>query len=44
MKTKHLGKNDYKPQTGYKILDPIKRVRSSESHGYDFGTHMNLVT
>jgi len=36
MKTKHLGKNDYKPQTGYKILDPIKRVRSSESHGYDF--------
>ena len=36
MKTKHLGKNDYKPQSGYKILDPIKRVRSSESHGYDF--------
>jgi len=36
MKTKHLGKNDHKPQTGYKILDPIKRVRSSESHGYDF--------
>ena len=36
MKTKHLGKHDFKPQTGYKILDPIERIRSSESHGYDF--------
>ena len=36
MKTKHLGRNDFKRQTGYKILDPIERIRSSESHGYDF--------
>lgn len=36
MKTKHLGKDHSKPQTGYKILDPIKRIRSSESYGYDF--------
>ena len=36
MKTKYLGKNDSKPQTGYKILDPIKRIRSSESYGFDF--------
>ena len=36
MKTKHLGKNNNKPLTGYKILDPIERIRSSESYGYDF--------
>jgi len=36
MKTKHLGKNNTKPITGYKILDPIERIRSSESYGYDF--------
>ena len=36
MKTKHLGKNNSKPATGYKILDPIERIRSSESFGYDF--------
>jgi 7-cyano-7-deazaguanine reductase len=36
MKTKHLGKNKSNPLTGYKILDPIKRIRSSESYGYDF--------
>ena len=36
MKTKHLGKNKSNPITGYKILDPIKRIRSSESYGYDF--------
>ena len=36
MKTKHLGKNNTKPLTGYKILDPIERIRSSESYGYDF--------
>jgi len=36
MKTKHLGKNKSNPLTGYKILDPIERIRSSESYGYDF--------
>jgi 7-cyano-7-deazaguanine reductase len=36
MKTKHLGKNNSKPVIGYKILDPIERIRSSESFGYDF--------
>jgi len=36
MKTKHLGKNNSKPAIGYKILDPIERIRSSESYGYDF--------
>jgi len=36
MKTKHLGKNNSKPAIGYKILDPIERIRSSESFGYDF--------
>ena len=36
MKTKHLGKNKSNPLAGYKILDPIKRIRSSESYGYDF--------
>ena len=36
MKTKHLGKNNAKPAIGYKILDPIERIRSSESYGYDF--------
>jgi 7-cyano-7-deazaguanine reductase len=36
MKTKHLGKNNAKPAIGYKILDPIERIRSSESLGYDF--------
>ena len=36
MKTKHLGKNKSNQLTGYKILDPIKRIRSSESYGYDF--------
>lgn len=36
MKTKYLGKNDSKPQSGYKILDPIKRIRSSQSYGFDF--------
>src|SRR6056300_363585 len=36
MKTKHLGKNNTKPHTGYKILDPIERIRSSDSYGYDF--------
>ena len=36
MKTKHLGKNNSKPAIGYKILDPIERIRSSKSFGYDF--------
>ena len=36
MKTKHLGKNKSNLLTGYKILDPIERIRSSESYGYDF--------
>ena len=36
MKTKHLGKNNAKSAIGYKILDPIERIRSSESLGYDF--------
>jgi 7-cyano-7-deazaguanine reductase len=36
MKTKHLGKNNSNPVIGYKILDPIERIRSSESFGYDF--------
>ena len=36
MKTKHLGKNNSKPVIGYKFLDPIERIRSSESFGYDF--------
>ena len=36
MKTKHLGRNDFKRQTGYKILDPIKRLRSSSAYGHDF--------
>ena len=36
MKTKHLGKNNTKPLSGYSILDPIERIRSSESYGYDF--------
>jgi 7-cyano-7-deazaguanine reductase len=36
MKTKHLGKNNSKSAIGYKIIDPIERIRSSESFGYDF--------
>ena len=36
MKTKHLGKNNSKPAIGYKILDPIERIRSSKNFGYDF--------
>jgi len=36
MKTKHLGKNKSNTLTSYKILDPIERIRSSKSYGYDF--------
>ena len=36
MKTKHLGKNNSKVPTGFKILDPIERNKASNSYGVDF--------
>ena len=36
MKTKHLGKNNSKIPTGFKILDPIERNKVSNSYGVDF--------
>lgn len=35
MKTKHLGKNNNKPLSGYKILDPILRNINGLSYGHD---------
>ena len=35
MKTKHLGKNNNKPLSGYKILDPILRNINGMSYGHD---------
>ena len=35
MKTKHLGKNNKKPLSGYKILDPILRNINGLSYGHD---------
>lgn len=36
MKTKHLGKTKTKQQTGFKILDPIARIKASKSYGIDY--------
>ena len=36
MKTKHLGKNNSKIPTGFKILDPIERNKVPNSYGVDF--------
>ena len=36
MKTKHLGKTKIKNQNGFKILDPIERIKVSKSFGFDF--------
>jgi NADPH-dependent 7-cyano-7-deazaguanine reductase QueF-like protein len=36
MKTKHLGKTKIKHQNGFKILDPIERIKVSKSFGFDF--------
>ena len=36
MKTKHLGKNNLKIPTGFKILDPIERNKVPNSYGVDF--------
>ena len=36
MKTKHLGQTKTKQQTGFKILDPIDRIKASKSFGVDF--------
>jgi len=35
VKTKHLGKNNNKPLSGYKILDPILRNINGMSYGHD---------
>jgi 7-cyano-7-deazaguanine reductase len=35
VKTKHLGKNNNKPLSGYKILDPILRNINGLSYGHD---------